>query len=149
MGVLFEQVKGCFAELGWPFHEVTGQDILTIPYEGDGGPGVLVATVGEEHRILTVFARAPFDCPPERRGSLGEFITRANYAMTHGGFDLDLDDGEIRFKTGSDLANLPFEAASLQARAGYAVASMDFYLPALRAVVEGSDPRQSLEALFS
>ena len=40
----------------------------------------------------------PVKAPEEKRGAVAAFLTRANYGLILGSFELDFDDGEIRFK---------------------------------------------------
>lgn len=44
----------------------------------------------------TVF---PIKVPEERRVAVAEFLTRANYGLYHGNFEMDFSDGEVRYKT--------------------------------------------------
>lgn len=148
MPSLFEQLTSFFEALGWPVQQVPDHPILSITWKGRNGQWVFVASAAEEHRILTVFSRAPITCPPERIGAMCDWIVRANFGMTHGCFDMDHADGEIRYRTGVDLVNLEIDAAFFKAVALYNLASMDTYLPAIRAVVEeGVDPEEALARL--
>lgn len=35
----------------------------------------------------------------EQRADVNEYITRANYGLTNGNFEMDFNDGELRYKT--------------------------------------------------
>ncbi len=41
----------------------------------------------------------PFSADDDTKAAAAEFITRANYGMLYGNFEMDFNDGEIRFKT--------------------------------------------------
>ena len=47
---------------------------------------------------FTVYTVFPVKAPEEKRGAVAAFLTRANYGLILGSFELDFDDGEIRFK---------------------------------------------------
>jgi len=51
---------------------------------------------GDEH--VVVFAYIQPDADEKSRASVMEYLTRVNSNLKNGGFDLDLDDGEICFK---------------------------------------------------
>ena len=71
-----------------------------------------------------------------------EFITRANYGLLIGNFELDLADGEVRFKTGLDVRGAQLTATL----AGRAIIpnlhAVNTYLPGLEALVgdNAADP---------
>jgi hypothetical protein len=45
----------------------------------------------------------PVNATPEKMRDVAEFITRANRGMRIGNFELDFDDGEVRYKTSLDV----------------------------------------------
>ena len=53
--------------------------------------------VGDEN--VTCYHIAPVKAPVEQRAAVSEFITRANYGLTKGNFEMDFNDGELRYKT--------------------------------------------------
>ena len=46
----------------------------------------------------TVYAFAPMGADEETRPAVMEYLTRANYGVRNGNFEIDLRDGEIRYK---------------------------------------------------
>ena len=53
-------------------------------------------TGGKEHDFM-LFLRMPEDIPELHRSAVMELITRINYRLAVGHFEMDLDDGEVRF----------------------------------------------------
>ena len=51
---------------------------------------------------LLIYSVFPHAIPAAHRQTAMEFITRANYGMSIGNFEMDLSDGEIRYKTSLD-----------------------------------------------
>jgi hypothetical protein len=49
-------------------------------------------------RALMVMTRFPLRVPVERRQEAAEMIVRANFGLAMGAFEMDMDDGEVRFK---------------------------------------------------
>lgn len=118
--------------------------ILSVRYRHEEDEWIFVGTIEEDGPILTLFSRAPENCPIARRAAMCELLIRLNFGMTHGGFDMDLDDGEIRFRTGVDLAGYELSPSMVQALTNYNLASMATYLPALRAVIDGGAPLDAM-----
>ena len=150
MGALFDELKAFFGRMGWPVNAIEEQQILSFSYQGTHGQWVFILTVNEETRVVTMLSRAPIACPPERRSAVAELVLRANFGMSHGALDLDLDDGEIRFRTGADLSGLELVDANLAAVARYNVLTMDIYLPVLKAVIDGeASPEEALATIYT
>ncbi len=49
-------------------------------------------------RTVLFLSRMPINIPPQYRMEVCEFITRVNYGVVLGGFELDLDDGDLNYK---------------------------------------------------
>lgn len=47
---------------------------------------------------FTIYTVFPVRAPEGKRDDVAAFITRANYGLILGNFELDFDDGEIRYK---------------------------------------------------
>ena len=53
-------------------------------------------------RMLTL-CTCPIHAEEEKRDDMAEFLTRANYGLSLGDFEMDYDDGEIQYKMALDL----------------------------------------------
>ena len=85
-------------------------------------------------------------CLPEKRTAVAEFITRANYGMRVGNFEMDFNDGEVRFKISVDVDNHELTQALVSNHVYANVWTMDRYLPGLFAVVYSDiSPLEALE----
>ncbi len=58
----------------------------------------LIFSVSET--AFTIYSILPLQADEEKiRTNMAEFLTRANYGIKLGNFEMDFDDGEIRYKT--------------------------------------------------
>jgi hypothetical protein len=48
---------------------------------------------------FSVISTLPIGADDDNKAAVAEFITRANYGLMHGNFELDYSDGEIRYRT--------------------------------------------------
>ncbi|MEL6492946.1 MAG: YbjN domain-containing protein [Cyanobacteria bacterium J06621_3] len=71
---------------------------------------------------------------------MAQFITRANYGLILGNFELDYTDGEIRYKTSLDVESDRLTPALTKNLIYTNVMTMDQYLPGLLAVLEQQTP---------
>jgi hypothetical protein len=88
----------------------------------------------------------PRSAPPARLSEVGEFLHRVNYGTIVGNFELDCDDGEIRFKTSLDVEGEALSDVQLEKLATFNVRSMSQYLALIDAVIDGAaTPREAME----
>lgn len=57
----------------------------------------------ETQQLLAVYSILPFRVPDSHRASLVVSLTQLNYDLVIGNLELDLSDGELRFKTSLDI----------------------------------------------
>lgn len=55
---------------------------------------------------LLTLAFFPINAPENKRLAVAEYLTRANYGLNIGNFEMDMDDGGIRYKVSSVWADL-------------------------------------------
>jgi hypothetical protein len=84
--------------------------------------------------------------PEEKRVAMAEFITRANYGMRIGNFEMDFSDGELRYKSSIDVEDDHLSSPLIKHMVYPNVLMMDKYLPGIMAILyAGKSPRQAVE----
>ena len=136
MSNLLDTVAQFFTDTGWEFSRDDQESILLTGYEGDNGRWPFFAWAIEEHHQVALYSQMPAPIPEARRGAAAEYITRANYDMIIGSFDLDLEDGDCRFKTSIDVTSDRLSVALVGQMVLANVIMMDRYLPGLIEVIE-------------
>ena len=101
---LYETVKEVFVQDDWVFFEA-GQKkgLIQLTYQGKSSKWVCYAQVEEEQQLFLFYSIFPFRVEKKRIQAVSDFLNRANYGLKIGNFELDLDDGEIRYKTSVDF----------------------------------------------
>lgn len=134
--------------------------INATPVEGEpafrtmlgGDHGMMPAMAGlliDRHQFITYVA-APSACPADQRGAVAEFVARANWGLPMGNFELDMDDGTVRFKCSVDYEDIGLTPVMVRNTFAPAAFTMDRYLQGLLAVMYGSkDPAEVIEAIES
>src|SRR5690349_15987762 len=82
----------------------------------------------------------PVTIPEADRRAMTELITRANFGIPIGNFELDLNDGELRCKTSIDVTGDRLSHPLLHQLVLTNLKVMRIYLPAVRAVLAGAAP---------
>lgn len=109
-----------------------------------GGEWVVVAQWHDSDAQLAVYCACALTVPPTRRAAVMELITRANYGLRLGCFELDLDDGEVRFRASIDFEGTEPAPTLARSLLYTAVATMGRYAPALVDVIDGADAKSAL-----
>jgi hypothetical protein len=117
---------------------------ISIPIEGSRERFVLVVQAIEDHGQLAVYGLVPPEVPEDRRVDAALLVTRINWGLLLGNFELDLDDGEARFKASLDPGGEPVTAALLSPLLLVTIAMLERYTPAFAALIEGADPVAAL-----
>jgi hypothetical protein len=144
-GALLADLRTLFRENGWPFSDVRGAPVLYSELSGVLGRWKFYAQVVEEQDLILLYSVCPFRVPEERRSEVSEFLTRANYGLAAGNFELDFADGEVRYKTALQRHVDGLDAATLKRAVRANGIAMETYLPGVGAVITGTAPVPALE----
>jgi hypothetical protein len=141
---LLEAVAAFLDAAGWEYEQDSSAPLLYLHFVGETGDWPCAAFVLEEQRRFAFFSRLPVTVPESVRPAMAEFITRANFGMAVGCFEMDFADGDLRFKTSLDTGGEPLTDALLEPLIWLNVATMERYLPGVLDVVAGGEPVAAL-----
>jgi hypothetical protein len=131
---ILEAVSAYLESDGWPYVKLEGRPVVKLSYTGDHGTWNCYLVERDEHAQLVVYSVFTEAIPPGRRLEVAEFLTRANYGLMIGNFEMDLDDGDVRYKTSVQFESTDIEPERIRDVLLPNVVVMDRYLPGLRAV---------------
>ena len=89
-------------ELKWKYHRYPEKPVLYSGFSGENLQwdfSLCARKIGSGLFLLGVNSSVPNKALPERRNACAELLTRINFELSVGCFELDLSDGEIRFRT--------------------------------------------------
>jgi hypothetical protein len=132
-----QAVAAFFAEDGWSFEQMPERPILRLPFQGKGGRWNCYAQIRVTRDVeqILFYSVLPLNVPSDKLSAIAEFITRANYGMALGNFELDFNDGEVRYKTSIDVTDTEITSNLLRPLIYTNVLMMDKYMSGLMAVV--------------
>jgi hypothetical protein len=143
---IVDVVVAYFEARAWTVVAVS-ETTLSTPVEGANGTWVAFTNVREEQRQLLVHSVFPEDVPEDRRTEMALFVTRANFGMVIGCFELDLDDGELRFKTSIDVDGAELTDPLIDHVMLANASMMDRYVPGIRSVLDGMPADLAIAAI--
>ena len=133
---IFQTVIAFFTQDDWSFTRIQGETALRLAFQGDNGAWNCYAQVREDQEQFAFYSICPIYAPETKRSTAAEFITRANYNMMIGNFEMDFADGEIRFKSSIDIEPSQITTDIIKRLVYANVTMMDEYLPGIIAVIE-------------
>jgi hypothetical protein len=134
---LHDIVTQFFRDDGWRFQAVEGFPILQMGYSGQSGAWTCYARWIDEMERFVFYSVLPIKVPEAARPAAAEFVTRANYGIILGNFEMDYADGEVRYKTSIDVEGGQLVPAMIKTLVYANVLTVDRYLPGLLATVYG------------
>lgn len=146
MGRILNVVEQFLRADDWPYSQVEGRTVLKTGFEGKNGQFTCYAQEREEQEQFVFYSIYPVRAPDNKLAQVAEFITRANYGMIIGNFELDYADGEIRYKTSVDVEGVELSEPLVRHMVYANVLTMDKYFPGLmRVLYAGIDPVVAIE----
>jgi hypothetical protein len=124
---------------------VIGLPVLVSDFAGPLGYWKFYAHVVDAQNLVLLFSVCPLRVPSDRRSEASLFLTHANHGLVAGNFELDLADGEIRYKTVLQIHDDGIDPATLKNAVRANGLAMETYLPGIGAVITGASARTALE----
>ena len=145
MGRILDVVERFLESDDWPVSKVAGCEVIKTSFEGKNGQFACFAQERVEQEQFVFYAVFPVHTPENKTNKVVEFITRANFGMIIGNFELDYSDGEVRYKTSVDVEDVEISGALIRHMVYATVLTMDKYFPGLmRVLYAGIDPASAI-----
>jgi len=129
----------------WSFTRINNS-VVRLSFSGDNGTWTCFARVYEDNEQLIFYSLSPIEASKNKRSEIAELLTRANYGMIIGNFEMDYSDGEIRYKTSIDVEGSQLDNALIKRLLYTNLLMMDKYLPAIEAVINGEQtPEEAID----
>jgi len=133
------------AEDGWPLGVDAEAPAVHTRFEGNSGPHRAVLTFDSEVERVLLYGVVFDTSETASRARLQELVTRINYGLAVGVFEMDLDDGEVRYRL-----SIPAEHALPDIVVPALIdscAAVDTYAPTFAAVAQGQTATAALADL--
>lgn len=133
----FETVGKFMEEDGWHPQVLEGNFVYRAYFVGHNGEVTCFAQVRVDLEQFIFYVVMPVRVPEPMRLAAAEYLTRANYGLRIGNFEMDFEDGEVRYKSSLDFEGVELTPDLLRNAIYPAVQTMDRYLPGVLSVVFG------------
>lgn len=135
MSEIFEAVINFFKENNWLFFQMEQEPALQMSFQGENGQWMCLVKVREEQEQLIFYSISPVKVPENKRLVMAEFLSRANFGLSIGNFEIDFADGQIRYKTSIAAKGNGVNSALIGQLIFANLLTMDEYLPGIMSII--------------
>lgn len=150
MGRLYDALVMFLQEDDWKFSQLPAETAALMTFTCDNATYLCFARVREEQEQVIVYTIYPLRAPVDRRAEVAEFVARVNYGLALGNMEMDVDSGELRFKTSADVRATLFSLPLLRSLMQTCLATADRYYPGYTALLySGMTPEEAVARVES
>ena len=147
MTTIAETIHAFIEETEWHYEGPEDDHIVAL-VPGEHGQWKLHVSWHGDERTFICRSVVAFDVPADRIAVAAEYITRANYGLTVGNFEMDCDDGTVLLRTSIPLGEDELSRAMVKRLIYGNCSLLDRYLPGLMAVAFGDvPPREAIRRI--
>lgn len=130
----------------WPYAPLPNNpDWFRMAHNGDSGQWQCYLQIREKQAQVFFFSMCAMYIPVARRPAVAEFLNRANYGLVIGNFEMDYNDGEVRFKTYFDAQGFDITRKAVEVHVFANLSTFDRYNAGIMAVAFGDvDPATAI-----
>ena len=133
----FDTLGQFLGEDEWHPQRLDEKYVYRAGFSGKNGNTTCFAQIRVDLDQFLFYVVAPVKAPEDLRQAVAEFVTRANYGLRIGNFEMDFGDGEVRYKSSLDFEDAVLTSELIRNTIYPAVQTTDRYLPGLMAVIYG------------
>ncbi len=130
-----------FFDSGWFMSRNDEEQFVRVLCNGKKGGNWEGYAQADGDQIFIFYSVLPSKIEVTKRSAMVELLTRINYGLKLGNFEMDLNDGEIRYKTSLFLEDKNWGPEIIRSVVFPNLNMMGYYWASIEALVEG----QSLE----
>lgn len=134
---LLDRVAQFLDEDDWKYQRFDDAALIRTAFQGDNGNWNIVVQSKEDFEQVFIYSVWSNNVPADKRMAVSEYLTRANYGMPIGCFEMDFQDGELRYRTSLDVEGGELSPVMIKNLLYLNAYTFDKYLPGVNAVVFG------------
>ena len=145
---LIDIAQTCLDEMNLPATHVPNLPVINLPIDSENGKlNMFIHSHEDAHRIFVYTRPQDMLVPIPRIAALSDYLSRANYGLPLGNFEIDMNDGEVNFKNSLDITDGQLTPKMMQTLIVFSLECVNRYLPGIREVIADTDPKTAIEAI--
>lgn len=146
---LFSVLYEILSQNGWEFDFDDKNGVIKLEICGINTDFYSFLLVDEEQESLLCNTHINQKIPPSLRLEVCDFMCRVNYELSNGNLEMDMDTGEIRYRTYLDLADAHPSQEQILNIIWNGVVGFDTYYPGLMKLIYGDYTAEEAAAFCS
>lgn len=138
MTSLFKSVLNFFVQDDWNYTETEPGTAIRLQVEMENSDFTCYAIIDSESKTFRFYSVSPVKIPQHKYSQMAEFITRANYGLILGNFEMDFRDGETRYKTSIFVGDSELDYPVIKRMIYSNLVTLDDYFPSIMKIVYGN-----------
>lgn len=134
---LFRLLCDVLSNDGWDYEYDQKNEIVRLEIDGVTTTFYSFIYVDEEQESLLCNTHVSIQIPYTKRLAVCEFMNRVNYEMANGNFEMDMENGEVRYRTSLDLADTIASKEQILNLIWNGAQTFDNYYPGLLKLLSG------------
>ncbi len=148
MNAGFESLVRYLEDNRWKFERHDLERSVNLGFAGENGCFRCLALVDADDDLFQFFSFVPMRVPEEKKTQIAELITRANYGLKIGKFEMDFSDGELRFQTSARYGAHTLHDEVIRDIIATNLMTVDRYFPAFSNVLfAGEEPEEAISRI--
>lgn len=133
-----KNVKEVLKTTGWDPEETEKEGVLRVDFSVDNIPvDEAIADVRIDYERFLYYLNFREKAPVKQRRETMEFVTRVNYDLVIGNFELNLENGFVRFKSAVDFTGTELVQPLIRDAIKSAMDAIELYADAIVDVMQG------------
>lgn len=130
-------IKDFLISQKWQFTQVEGKNVLLFGIAGKKGNFQCIADLIEEENRFIFFSVCGANTPTNKKEEMLELLNNLNYKLFFGNFEMDFQNGEIRFRTSVSFKNIVLNKEFVEELIMSNIIIMDKSLPSFMGLMFG------------
>jgi len=132
---MLELLKKYFDDQEWEYSQIKDTTIFLLGVSGENGNFRCIADVDEKDKKFSFFSVFGLNAPEKKKAQMAELLTRLNTNEFLGNFEMDFDDGEIRYKTSIWYESIKPNKKLIENMTMINIVTMDNAIPAITGLI--------------
>ncbi len=132
---MFSKIKKFFKKQEWIYTVIEDKTVAILGISGKNGQFQCIADVRENEKKIIFFSVCSINTPDNKKVLMSELLTRINHGKFLGNFEMDFNNGEIRYKTSIYFGDLDLSNDILENLIISNIATMDNSLVAIMQLI--------------
>jgi hypothetical protein len=129
------------------YSQASDKPVVHTGFTGDNGRWNCVALAGSQDEHLIFLSLLPCRAALAQRAACAELLAPINSGLTHGCFEMDFEDGEIRYRTSLPLASADVLPELVESVVFSNLCTVDrFFGPIMKVLYAEVSPRAALRS---